>query len=172
MVLLSTLPVGNNIIDDLLLIIVIIFRKKNILGSIGNAAPECNVSGISSHNLYNTASFMGGRSIPHLVNGFHSRIYRRVKANGILCTGNIQINGSRYAYGVNAKVRQCLCPLERTVSANDHNSVNPMVPADLGTSLLSLFCHKLFAAGRKENRTSPFNGVGYIIGCHIYYFFI
>ena len=48
----------DDVIDDLLLIIIIALRNQNILCSIGNTAPECNITSITSHNLDNTAALM------------------------------------------------------------------------------------------------------------------
>lgn len=43
MVLLTPLPVRNDIVDNLLLIVIVILRKQNILRAVGNSAPQGNV---------------------------------------------------------------------------------------------------------------------------------
>ena len=58
MMLLAFFTVINNIIYNLLFVIVIFFRKKNILGAVGNTAPQCQISGISSHNFDNADTLM------------------------------------------------------------------------------------------------------------------
>ena len=90
---------------------------------------------------------MGGRGIPHLINGLHGRIDCGVKAYGIICTGNIQINGTRKANGVDPLSGKRLGAPVGTVSADHHKAVDPMLSADLRTLLLSFLCFKFRTAG-------------------------
>ena len=86
-----------------LLIAVIPLRKQNILGAVGDTAPQGDVSGVASHNLDDTAALMGGRSITYLINRLHRRIYSSIKADGIIGAGNIQVDGSRKTYGIDSQ---------------------------------------------------------------------
>jgi len=58
MVSLAALPVGNDVVDDLLLVIVVFFGKQNILRTVGNTAPQRNISRVPANNLNDTASLM------------------------------------------------------------------------------------------------------------------
>src|SRR5699024_575451 len=104
-------------VDQILFIAVIALRKQNILRAVGDSAPESDISGVPSHNLDNAAAFMGSRGIADLIDSFHSCIHRRVKTDGIIRTGNIQINGSRKADGVDPKSRQLSGSTEGSVAA-------------------------------------------------------
>ena len=135
---LAALSVGNNIINNLLLIVIIFLRKQNIFCTIGNTTPQCNVSGISAHNLNDTATFMGRRCISYLINSLHRCINCCIESNRILCTGNIQIDRSRNTDGINTMLSQCLRTTIRAVSADDNQAINPMFMADIGPLLLTL----------------------------------
>ena len=172
MVGLAPLPVIDNIIDNALLVEVIFFRKQNILRTVGNTAPERYVARISSHNLYDTASLMGGRGIPHLVDRLHGRIDCRVKADRILRTRNIQVNGSRNADGVDPVPCQRLGTPVGTVPSDYDNSVDSVLFTDLGSLCLALLGLELRTAGRSQNSTASLNGVGHILFFHIYDFFV
>ena len=134
---LAALSVRYDIIDNLLLIVIIFLRKQNILRTVGDAAPQSDIARISSHNLDDTAALMRGRSIPHLIDCLHGRVDCRIKSNGILCTGNIQINGSRQPNGINAMSGQGLRAAVRTVAADDHQTVYAMLMADIRSFLLA-----------------------------------
>ena len=41
-------PVVDNIVNQLLLVIVVLFRKKDILRAGTDAAPQCDITGIST----------------------------------------------------------------------------------------------------------------------------
>ena len=141
--LLSTFSVIDNVIDDLLLIIIILFRDQNIFCTVGNTAPQCNVSCITSHNLNDAAALMGCGCIAHAVDCIHGRIHCGVKADGVFCTCNIKVNGSRYTNCIYAKSCQLLCACKGTVSTDDYQTINSMFLADLRTFSLTIFCTKL-----------------------------
>ena len=86
MMLLSTFSIIDNVIDDLLLIIIILFRDQNIFCTVGNTAPQCNVSCITSHNLNDAAALMGCGSITYFINGLHGCINCRIKSDSVFCT--------------------------------------------------------------------------------------
>ena len=90
---------------------------------------------------------MGCGCIADLVNGLHRCIHRRIKTNRIVCTCNIQINGSRYTNGIDTMSRQLSCALERTVTADNNNTVYAMLPADLCALSLAFLCTKLLTSG-------------------------
>src|SRR5699024_9593464 len=151
MVFLSFFTVVNNIIDDPLFIVVIFFRKENIFCAICDTAPQSNISSVSSHNFDNTYTLMRGRCITNFINRFHSCVYSSVKTNGVLCTCNVQVNGSRNTYCIYAQIRQFLRTCKRTISTDHHKAVDTMFFTDLSGSSLSLFCSHLCAAGSIQN---------------------
>ena len=162
----------NNIVDDSLLIIIVFFRKQDILCTIGNTAPQGQVSGISSHNFDNTYTLMRSGSITNLVNSFHCCIYSCIKSDCIFCTGNIQVNGSRHTYGINSQICQFLSTCKGTVTADNNKSVNPVLSANLCCSFLTFFCTHFCTAGCIENGTALLNGIGNIHSRHINNFFV
>ena len=164
--------VFNDIVNDVLFVKIIFFRKQNILRTICYATPECDISGISSHYLDDTASLMRGGGVLYLVDGLHCRVYRSVKADGILCTGNVQVNGARKSYGVDAQSGQGLRSSVGAVSSDDHNAVDPMLFADFSALLLPLRCFEFQTACRSQNCTASLDNVGNIARFHIYNLFI
>lgn len=68
------LSVFNNTIDQILLIAVIPLRQQDILGSVGDSAPQGNVSRTAAHYLDDAAPLVGGGRIPYLINSLHGRV--------------------------------------------------------------------------------------------------
>ena len=60
MMRLTALSVVNDIVDDLLLVVIVLFREQDVLRAVRDTAPQGDISGISSHNLDDTAALMGG----------------------------------------------------------------------------------------------------------------
>ena len=89
MMLLSTLSVLDDAVNQCLLISVIPLWQKDVLCSVSKAAPKCNVSGISSHYFNNTAALVGSGCITNLINGFHGSVHCSIKADGIIGTCDI-----------------------------------------------------------------------------------
>ena len=52
----ALLPVVDNIVNQLLLVVVVLFRKQDILRAGADAAPQCDITGISAHYLDDTAA--------------------------------------------------------------------------------------------------------------------
>ena len=152
--LFTALAVVDDIVDQLLLIVIVTLRKQDILRPVCDTAPQCNVAGISAHYLDDTAAFMGGRCIAHLVDRFHRRIDCGVKTDRIIRTCNVQVNRARHTNRVDAACRQLLCTCKRTVAADDYKAVNAMLMADLCTKILSLRCTELRTAGCIQDRTA------------------
>ena len=127
----------DDVVDDLLLIVIVFLRKKNILCAVCDTAPKSDISGITSHNLDDRASLMGSGSISYFINGFHCSVYRGIKTDGIFCAGDIQVDGSRYTYGVNSKSCQFLRSCKRSVSADNYQSVDAVFSADICSTFLA-----------------------------------
>ena len=67
---------------------------------------------------------------------------------------------------------KCLGTTVRAVTANDYQSVNFMLPADLCCLLLNLFLFKLKASGCSENGSATLDGIRNILLLHLHNFFI
>ena len=144
--LFAALSVLNDPVDQVLLIAVVALRKENILRAVGNTAPESDISGISSHNLDDAAPLMGGGSITDFIDGFHRCVYSGIETDRIVGTGDIKVNGPRKTDRVDAEGRQLLRTSERTVTADNDNTVDSVLLADLCCFLLTFRCLKLHAA--------------------------
>ena len=172
MVRLALFPVGNDIVNDLLLVIVVFLRQQNILRAVGNTAPQRNISRVPAHNLNDTASLMGGRCVSYLVNGLHRRIDRRIETDGILCTGNVQINRSRQTDGIDAVSRKSLRAPVGAIPSDHHQTVNSVLMTDFRTPLLSFFRPELMTSRRSQNSAAALNRIRYRPLLHIYDLFI
>ena len=102
---------------------------------------------------------MGSRGITYFINGLHGGIHSRIKTDGILGTGNVQIDGSRKSDGIDPKCCQLLRTCKGTVSSDDNNAVNTMFSADLCASCLSFRSTELCTAGSIQNSTSTGNSI-------------
>ena len=117
-----------------------LFRHQNTLSSVGDTAPESKVTCVTSHNLYDTAALMGGGSITHLIDRFHSCVYCCVKSDCVICTCDIQIDRSRDSDCIYSKVRKFLCSCERTVTTDNYQTVDAVFFTDRSRLLLSFLC--------------------------------
>ena len=156
---LAVLPVVDNIVDNTLLVIIIFLRDQDILGAVGDTAPERDITGISAHHFDNAAAFMGGRGISHLINGLHRRIDGRIKTDRIICAGDIQIDRSRNSDRIDSMARQCLRPAVGTVTADHHHAVDPVLFAHLRTLCLPFLILEFRAAGRSQDRTAALDRI-------------
>ena len=153
-VLFPALTVIDDVVDQHLLIIIVQLRKQDILRSISNTAPQCDISGISSHYLNDTAALMRRGGITHLVDRFHRRIHRCVKADRIIGAGNIQINCTRDTDRIDSACSQLLRTCIRTIATDDDQTINAMLPADLCRLVLPFLCAECRATGCVQNRTA------------------
>ena len=134
---LAMLTVGNDIIDNILFVVIVLLRKQDILGTVGNTAPQSDVSGISAHYLDDTASLVRGGGILNLVDCLHCSVHCGIEADGVLGTGDIQVNGSGKTDGIDAQSGQCLRTTIGTVTADDNDTVDTVLFTDLSALLLS-----------------------------------
>ena len=170
-VLLSSFSTFNDTVNDSLLISVIPLRKKNFLGSVGHTAPKRNISGASAHYFNNGATFMRSGSIPNLINRLHGGINGSIKADSIVCAGDIQVNCSGHADSINPKRGKLSGPHKGTVSSNNHHTVNAVLFTDFRTLLLSFGSSELFTTGSIENGASATDNIRYGMAVHIHNFF-
>ena len=171
-VFLAPSAVVDNPVNQSLLIAVIALREKDILRAVSNAAPQCDVSGVAPHNLHDAAPLMGCGCIANLINCFHGRVDSRVKTNGIIGTGNIQVNGSRKADCIDTQGGQLSRTSEGTVSSDDHHSVNAMLAADISALLLAFRCGELLTSCRVKDGAAPVDDVRHAGGLHVHDFLL
>src|SRR5699024_126330 len=172
MMFLARLTACDDIVDQLLLVIIVFLRDQHVLGAVGDTAPHSQITGVAAHYLNDTAALMGSGSITHLVDRLHSRIHSRVKSDGVLCTGNVKVDGTGNSDGIDTQIGQLLRACERTVSTDDNQALDPVFPADFGSSLLSFRRAELRAPCSIQDRTASLDGIRYVFGSHIYDLFI
>ena len=112
------------------------------------------------------------RSITYLIDCLHGGIDCRIESDGVIGAGNVQIDGSRNANGINAKGCQLTGSPERTVTADDYDAVNTVLVADLRALLLTFRRYKLHTSCCVQDGTSTENDIGHIGTAHVYDFFV
>src|SRR5699024_12783194 len=117
-------------------------------------------------------SVMGSGSSMDLVNRSHSPNLSRGKSDGLLCTGDVKVDGTGNSDGIDTQIGQLLRACERTVSTDDNQAIDPVFPADFGSSLLSFRRAELRAPCSIQDRTASLDGIRYVFGSHIYDLFI
>ena len=166
--LFAALSVFDNAVDQVLLVAVVTLRKQDVLGSVGDTAPEGDIPGTASHYFYYTTTLVGCRGVSHFIDRLHSRIDCGIKADRIVRTCDIKIDGTRKADGIDPQRRQLSRTAEGAVSADHNDTVNAMLLTDLCAKPLAFFCRKFFTAGGIKDRAASVNGVGNAHTIHIY----
>ena len=115
---------------------------------------------------------MGRGRVAHLIDCFHGRVYRCIKADRIIRACNIKINRSRKPNRIDSMTGQRLCAAVRAVAADDNDTVDVIFPADLSSLLLPLRRFELRTARRPENRSASLNDIGDAVLIHIDNLFI
>ena len=157
----------DNVIDQLLLIIVIFLRNQNVLSTVGNTAPQSNISCTTSHNLDDTASLMRSGSITYFINCFHCCVYSCIKSDGIFCTCNVKVDCSRKTDCIDSEIRKLLSTCEGSVTTDDNKSVNSMFSADLCSTFLAFFCTEFCTTCCIKDCTSTLDCIRYIFCAHV-----
>ena len=121
---------------------------------------------------FDTAALMRCRGITYLIDCLHGGIDCRIESDGVIGAGNVQIDGSRNANGINAKGCQLTGSPERTVTADDYDAVNTVLVADLRALLLTFRRYKLHTSCCVQDGTSTENDIGHIGTAHVYDFFL
>ena len=107
-ILFTAFLIFKNVLDQGFLIKSMLFRHQDTLSSVGNTAPQCKISCVTTHNLNDTASLMRCRSITDFIDRIHSCINRCIKSDRIICAGDIQIDRSRNTDRINSEVCKLL----------------------------------------------------------------
>ena len=164
--------VQNDLLDQLLLIKIIIFRKQNIISAIGDTTPQRNISGMTSHNLNDGAALMRSRSISDLIDGFHGCIDSSIKTDGIICTGNIQVNGSGNTDSIDALIGQLLGTGKGTVTTDNYQAIDTILLAGLYCGSQTFRSTHLGTSCCIQDRTAALNDIGNITAGHVYHLII
>ena len=172
MVGLANLFLDAYIFNNLALVAVVAFHSQYILRAVRNTAPQRNISRVPAHNLNDTASLMGGRCIPHLVDRLHRGINRRIKSNRVLRAGDIKIDCARHADCVDPPGCKLPCTLERTITADHNKTINAVFAADIRPLILAVRRHKFRAARRVENRAAALDNISHAARVHVHYIFL
>ena len=114
---------------------------------------------------------MRSGGIPYLINRLHGCIDGSIKADGIVRTGNIEINGSGHTDGIDSKGGKLSCTHERAVSADDDHTVDSVLSTDFSTLLLSFRSRELLTTGSVEYGSAAADDVRHGVTVHIYNFF-
>ena len=88
-VLFTALAILDDAVDEGLLVAVVTLRQQNVLCAVCDAAPQCDVAGITSHYLNDTAALMGSRGIAHFIDCLHRGVDCGIETNGVVRAGNI-----------------------------------------------------------------------------------
>ena len=168
----AALSVFNDAVDEILLIAIIPLWKQDILGSVGDPAPQGNVSRTAAHYLDDAAPLMGGGRIPYLINSLHGCVDSCIKTDGIIGTCDVKVNGSWKSDGIDPQGRKFSRSPEGTVTADDNDSVDAVLPADLCTHLLAFLRLELFTTRCIKDRASPVDGIGNADAVHIHDLFL
>ena len=166
-VLLASLTRLDDTIDDRLLIAIVTLRKKDLLRTVCDTAPEGDVTGTTAHNLDDRATLVRGRGITQLIDRLHRGIDGGIEADRIIGTCDIEIDGTRHTDGVDAECTQLAGATEGTVTTDDNDSVDTMLTADLRTTGLALRCGKLLASCSVEDSTTTADGIRYRGRIHV-----
>ena len=74
MELLAELLALRDAVDNRLFLVIVALRHQNLLGAVGDTAPQRDVTRLAPHHLDDAAALMRGRGIADAVNCLHSRI--------------------------------------------------------------------------------------------------
>ena len=163
----TTFSSFDDVVDQFLLIIIVFFWKQDIFCTVGDTTPQSQVTCISSHNFDNAATLMRSRSITYFVDCFHSSIHSGIKTDGIFCTCDVQVDGSRNTNCVDSQICQLLSTCKRTVTTDNYQTVNAVFSADICCFFLSFFCSHLCTTCCIQDRTTATDDIRYIFCRHI-----
>ena len=115
---------------------------------------------------------MGGRSILDLVDRFHCRVDGCIKTDRVICARDIQVDGPGDADRVDPVAGQRLGAAVGSVAADDDDTVDPVLIADIRRFLLHFLFLELRASRRPQNGTSLMYDTGDIHGFHLTELFV
>ena len=137
-----------------IIIVIKFLRDQDLLCTISNTTPQCNISCWAAHNLDNADTLMRVGSLADAVNCFHCCIYCSVKTNRILSVSDIQIDRARNTNNIYTIFWQITCPLERAVTTNNDQSFNTEFFTDSCCFLLTGVLTKLCTSCCKQKCTT------------------
>ena len=169
---LAASSVVDDVVDQLLLVKVIFLRKKNVLSAVGDTAPQSDVAGVASHDLDDGASFMRGRCVTNLVDGFHSCVDSCVETDCVLCAGDVKVDCSRNTDNVDSFVGQLLSTAVGTVAADNYETFDTVLVADFNCSCDTFRCAHFLAACCPEDCAAQGKDTGHVAGLHFNNFLV
>ena len=148
-----------DLIQNIALHVELFLRQQNSHSTRSDGHVQCNITGIAAHDLDHTAAVMALGGVAQLIDHFQRGIHRGIVADGIIRAGNIVIDGAGQADHRDAAVGQLTSAAVRTITANDHQCIDPQLAAFLGTLVLTFLGLELQAAGSVKDRTACRNDV-------------
>ncbi|MNC57285.1 hypothetical protein D3C75_1069340 [compost metagenome] len=102
---------------------------------------------------------MGGHRVTELVNRINNYAYRCIETNGVICEGNIIVNGTRQSHRVDTELAEFVSALVRAVTANNHQAVDSHFIQDIRALLLPFRFHEFETSCRLQNGTSALDNI-------------
>ena len=117
------------------------FREHNFFCAAAQTAPDCQITGVSAHNFYYRASFVGVGCITQFVQSIHTCVYCCVKTDCIFCTTHIQVDCSGNTDTVYAAFCQFYQTTVRTVTTDNYQRIQTQDLVDRCCFVYAFFCH-------------------------------
>ena len=130
-------------------------RHQHRRGAHGKTHIQRQISGMAAHDLHHGAALVGLHGVPQLVDALHRRIGGGIKADGIVGTDDIVVDGAGDAYHGDAPLAQILRAPEGAVAADGHDAVQSQQLAGVIGLLLPCFGTELVAAGGIQDGAAP-----------------
>jgi len=134
----------------------------------GDGAVLGQEAGIAPHHLHEEDALVRVGRVANLVHALHDGIQRGVVADGQVGAGEVVVDGAGQAYaghvvllGKQAGAR------ERTVTADDHKGVYPVLLHHLEGLLAALGGHKLLAASRLQYGAAATDDAADVLGVEL-----
>ena len=141
-------------VDDVALKVHALFGDEHGRCAGRKADIERQMARVMAHDLDDGAAFMRLHRIAQAVDGFDSRIGRRVVANGVFGADDVVVDGRRDARHGNALLAQLDKAPEGAVAADTDDAVQTQQLAGRGRLLLALQRAEFLAAGGVEHRAA------------------
>ena len=149
--------------------IIRLFRHQNRHGADRDSGIQRNVSAAPAHHLNHTAAVVGFGCVAQAVYHLHRGVHRGVVTDGVLAARNIIIDGSRHADAGNPGLCQVARAAERTVAADDNQTLNAQLPAVFRRLLHALRRIELRAAGSVKHGSAVVNNVRNTAQVHFFH---
>ena len=146
-------------LNYILLNIELDLRNQNCGSAYGNAGVQRQITGTTPHHLNHHAAVVALGRIANTIHHLHNGVHTGIIPNGIVTASNIVIDRSGQTHTGNTSLGQITGPTERTVAADDHDTLNAVLTANANGLAHTLFRSELHAAGRIELGAAPMNNI-------------